>query len=258
MQWDIATGKELVKRSFKGLNVAFTDFSPDGKLFASSTDRMQILDLATGREGTFDALASGHPIRQVVFSSDGRLLVGVHEKVGESLVGVWETATGKVVLSFPWPYGGIRPMQVSPDGRVLASAYNNTVLTWDLSPSGWDAARLPKDWPIVQLLEEWQRLGAEDAPAAYRAVWTLTAAKDKAAVFLKDRLRPVQVADPDRAGGAPGIVAGESLRRLRAIQVLERIATPAAREVLAALASGSPTARETLEASLALQRLKWR
>ncbi len=50
--------------------------------------------------------------------------------------------------------------------------------------------------------------------------------------------------------------AGESLRRLRAVRVLEQIATPSARAVLAHLAAGAEGARETLAAHAALQRLQ--
>ena len=44
------------------------------------------------------------------------------------------------------------------------------------------------------------------------------------------------------------------LRRLRAMQVLERVGTPEARRVLADLADGLPLAAETREARAALAR----
>jgi hypothetical protein len=51
------------------------------------------------------------------------------------------------------------------------------------------------------------------------------------------------------------VPSGETLRTLRAIQVLERIGTKEAREVLKKLAGGAEAARETLEANEALVRL---
>ena len=42
---------------------------------------------------------------------------------------------------------------------------------------------------------------------------------------------------------------------LRAVEVLERIGTPEARQVLAKLADGAPEARLTQEAKASLQRL---
>jgi len=47
----------------------------------------------------------------------------------------------------------------------------------------------------------------------------------------------------------------EELRTLRAIQVLERIGSPEARQVLATLAEGAPLARPTVDAKAALERL---
>jgi hypothetical protein len=49
--------------------------------------------------------------------------------------------------------------------------------------------------------------------------------------------------------------AGERLRSLRAVEVLEHAGTESARELLTRLASGAPEARLTREAKGALQRL---
>jgi hypothetical protein len=49
--------------------------------------------------------------------------------------------------------------------------------------------------------------------------------------------------------------APAALRRNRAIQVLERIVSPEARLGLETLAKGVPTARETQNAKVALERL---
>jgi hypothetical protein len=54
------------------------------------------------------------------------------------------------------------------------------------------------------------------------------------------------------AGKAP---SGELLRSLRAVEVLEMMATPEARQLLQKLAGGAPEARLTCEAKAALERL---
>jgi hypothetical protein len=50
----------------------------------------------------------------------------------------------------------------------------------------------------------------------------------------------------------------EQLRPLRAVELLEQIATPEARQLLEALAGGSRDAGLTRDARAALERLKWR
>jgi hypothetical protein len=47
----------------------------------------------------------------------------------------------------------------------------------------------------------------------------------------------------------------DQLRAVRAVEVLERIGSPQARRVLAALAGGAPQAQLTVEAQTALERL---
>src|SRR5262249_28782096 len=57
------------------------------------------------------------------------------------------------------------------------------------------------------------------------------------------------------AHGPKPLPTGEALRQMRALEVLEMIGTPEARQVLGALARGAPGARMTQEASAALERL---
>jgi HEAT repeat protein len=72
------------------------------------------------------------------------------------------------------------------------------------------------------------------------------------------RLRPLEVRlRAERLlGWAEGVPGPEALRELRAVEVLERIATPAARAVLKRLASGARVAPLTREASAALARMR--
>lgn len=54
------------------------------------------------------------------------------------------------------------------------------------------------------------------------------------------------------------VIAPEQLRNLRAVEALERIATPAAQQLLGTLAQGDPEARLTRDANQSLSRLQRR
>ena len=89
---------------------------------------------------------------------------------------------------------------------------------------------------------------------ACRTIWVLAAEPERVVTFLADRLKPINPDDPARDTSLGPIAAGETLRGLRAIAVLEKIATPQARVLLERLASGLEGARETRDARAALRR----
>jgi hypothetical protein len=53
-----------------------------------------------------------------------------------------------------------------------------------------------------------------------------------------------------------GLPSGEELQALRAVEVLERVGGPEARQALTALSAGAPAAPLTVEAQKALKRIK--
>ena len=71
------------------------------------------------------------------------------------------------------------------------------------------------------------------------------------ATFLEKRWRIESLLEKQRGP----VRQPEILRALRAVVVLEEIATPEARKVLQKLASGAPDARLTQEAKASLERL---
>jgi hypothetical protein len=74
--------------------------------------------------------------------------------------------------------------------------------------------------------------------------------------LLSDRLKPIRWDDPDKDTSIGPKAIGETLRRMRAIAVLEKIGTPEARRVLGRLVTGLDGARETRDARAALRRLE--
>ena len=73
-------------------------------------------------------------------------------------------------------------------------------------------------------------------------------------LIVSDRLEPIRQDNPDKDPSLGPIALGETLRRLRAIAVLEKVGTPESRRVLEQMATGLEGARETCDAKAALRR----
>ena len=125
-------------------------FSPDGKVLAASlylpekqTLRIKLWDVASGRElrsitsrvtpKVYGRGADGSPlymlVSNIVFSPDGRLLVGVAG--GNSKVQVWDWSQRKVIKTFVGGDG--TALAFSRDGRSLASGSEQAIYLWDLA-----------------------------------------------------------------------------------------------------------------------------
>jgi WD40 repeat protein len=191
----------------------------------------------------------------LAFSPDSRLLAsgaGDYTRSTDRSVRVWELATGREIRRFDWHRAGITSVAFLPDGRRLASSSADaTAIIWDIATT----SRAPAPSPL-DLDRLWSDLGGDDASSAYRAIWTMTAASDRVLPFLAGRLKAIEVDDPNKDTTLGPIATGETLRRLRAIAVLEKIGKPEARKVLERLASGLEGARETRDARATLRRLE--
>jgi hypothetical protein len=96
--------------------------------------------------------------------------------------------------------------------------------------------------------QELEKLGEIAAPACRKAL------EQKPSVEARRRLEAL-LEKQSREWQNP---SSERLRTLRAVEVLEHIGTPEARQVLETLAKGAPEARLTQEAAESLQRLSRR
>ncbi|HLJ93719.1 MAG TPA: sigma-70 family RNA polymerase sigma factor [Gemmataceae bacterium] len=274
--WDTATGKEI--RQFVAGHadrIYPVAFAPNGKWVAcwGQEELILVYDLATGEE--IQRLEAPGAPSCLAFSPDSRTLA-CGESSGRSIV-LLETASNRTRHRFAGHGGRINALVFWPDGKLLASgSQDTTALVWDLLGIG----RLPRQEAHLSadaLGACWANLASLDASTAYDAIGKLVSAPRESASFLAQHLSAVPY-DPaedflrqtlerrpsaevrHRASGLLAKVEGRNggsgwLQRLRAIETLEAIATPEAREVLQKFASGAQDARLTQEAKASLERL---
>jgi hypothetical protein len=307
--WEAATGK-LIREWLSDKTISQLAISPDGRTLAAGLKggEVALWEITTARErGRFQA----HPgIRwsggfALAFAPDGRTLASASE---EGTIRLWEPATGKRLAELSGHRGPVGCLAFSPDGKGLVSAGMETsALVWDAAE--WTGRPADTALRPEQLKTLWDQLAGADAKNAYQAIVSLANVPAQSVPLLREHLRPVAPADPDRLArllaelddeqaavrdkataelGRQADLAEELLRKalanppsaearqrlekllelvdsstmppeqlqmLRAIELLERIGTPPAREVLTTLAKGAPKARVTREVKTSLDRL---
>ncbi len=133
--WDLAAGREVLRRDDQGGSFHSAAFSPDGRRLATAwwgesnvsrleqKHRVLSWDLETGRE----RLNLDVPYRPALaFSPDGRRLAGgISAEPGREETAelrVWDVASGESVLTRRLAYGYVGGLAYSPDGTSLAVA----------------------------------------------------------------------------------------------------------------------------------------
>jgi WD40 repeat protein len=250
-----------------GLGVG--DLSPDGRWLAHmdwSTDDVVILlrDLENPEDGEPKALR-GHqlPITSVAFSPDGKYLVSTSEDHTALVWDMREFATA--------------PKRRRPDPSGVEAHW--TALGDKDAEKADRATMVLEKIPDVTIPLLKARLRLAAAPEADR-LRRLVAELDSAEFAVRDKAnreleRLGDLAEPalqEALKGNPSAEAAkrigqlldklqepisdpEQLRYIRAVEVLERIGTSEAAELLKALAKGTPAARVTKEAKASLERL---
>lgn len=139
--WDVSTGKEL--RRFEGHTdtVGSLAFSPTGRYAVSGgwDHTVRLWDLATGKE-VRTLLGHEEAVWSVAYSPDGKYVIsgaGTTDdfRSGKKVrivhagctLGIWETSTGRELLSLGHPRP-VRTVAFSPDGRAIISGSDDGVV----------------------------------------------------------------------------------------------------------------------------------
>jgi hypothetical protein len=100
---------------------------------------------------------------------------------------ICELVSRKEVLRFKGDRSIVAALAFSPDGKTLASGLRNgTAVLWSVVPDHFSENNIEKLWSA---------LAGQDAAQAYRAQWRLSELARDAVPFLRNRVRPVPIAD---------------------------------------------------------------
>jgi len=271
--WELASGKERLTIKAVGAKTYAVAFSPDGRFLAAGgtdkhigiADMVWILD---ARNGEVIHKFEGHQswMSQLAFSPDGKRLASGCQ---DTTILIWDVAD--------------LPSAHQPQSAKL-SAGELDQLWSDLAADDaekayraiWKLVAVPRQ--AVPLLKgRLKPAVAIDSERASRLIADLDStsftAREKAFEdlsrlddFAEPGLRKKLAAKPSLEtrrrietllGKLQGpVTSAEKLRSLRAVEVLEHIGTPEAKNLLTVLAGGAPEARLTQEAKGALMRLQ--
>jgi RNA polymerase sigma factor (sigma-70 family) len=217
--WDLATGKELLRRDGFSSQVGCLAFSPDGR-----------------------SLASGH--------GDGTILVWDVAVVG----GHAETRPDQRRINEWWSdLAGEDAVKAYRAVWRLAAVPGQTV-NWLR-----DRLQPAREVPADQLRAVIVDLDSNDFSQRQAASKRLASLADRAVPALRAALKGDLSAEQRRRieealASLAAVPPAKTLRDLRAVEVLERIGTQEAKALLEKLAQGAPEARLTREAKASLQR----
>jgi RNA polymerase sigma factor (sigma-70 family) len=263
--WELATGQERVRLSGNHHLVSCLAFAPDGKVLALGTSdgSVRVWDPMVGNELR---RLEGHRgvVKSVAFSRDGKRLVSGST---DTTVLIWDTTE---LITQSAPTGTLVTGQQEVLWRDLASADSARAYRAmrTLLADRQETVRFLKDRlrPIPptdsRQIARWvSDLDADDFAVREKATAALVELGDLAAPALRRALANRPSAELRRRvesllGTLAPASSPELLRAVRAVEVLERLATPEARGLLTTLAHGAPDARLTREATAALDRLK--
>jgi serine/threonine protein kinase/DNA-binding SARP family transcriptional activator/WD40 repeat protein len=167
--WNATTGELLFNSGEPEIpEVPTNAFSPDGTLLTAVNEtEIVVYEVVTWKEVVRRPLEEAW-LSKVVFTPDGRNLIGISD--AEASVVVVDTATWEQSAVLTGHRGNLRDVDVSPDGRLIASSDSTgLVRIWEVS-TGEALQGIPFEQTVenVEFVDERHLLVTEtDGPAAY-------------------------------------------------------------------------------------------
>ncbi|OAI53139.1 hypothetical protein AYO44_16275 [Planctomycetaceae bacterium SCGC AG-212-F19] len=262
--WEVASGKERCQLGEGGDCCVSVAFSPNGKLLVSAHDsrKVRLWDVATGKKIN-EVVGHNDVVWSVCFAPDGKTFATGSKDTTVLLWDVTELSKGQPIIDSQallveqvWAELASTDAGKSHRAMIALMRTPQETVAWlakNLRPtSGVD----PKE--LARLIGD---LENNDFGARERATKELERLGEVAELALKNALADKPSLETRRRlTGLLDTVAkrelsADQLRALRAVEVLERLGTPDARQVLQVLAQGAAGARQTREAQAALDRL---
>jgi WD40 repeat protein len=198
---EVSTGKELRRLKGHAYAVASLAFLPGGEaLISGSQDgTLRLWDVATGQE-RLCLRPSPQPepdgVNGLSLSADGQFVASAGQ---DRVVRVWELATGAEVRTFRGHQGDVYAVAFAPDGRALASGgRDSTVLVWDAGGQAASGARKARPLSAQEIEAAWADLAGREGVRGERAMWALVGATGQGLSLLRQRLRPIPLAEAAR------------------------------------------------------------
>jgi RNA polymerase sigma factor (sigma-70 family) len=132
-RWDLASGKKIGQQTLTTPVPGHGSLSPDGRIFArpeEDRESVTLLDPMTGRE--IARARDCNPRGALEFSAAGAVMTCCNR---DSIVRIWDTATGKVRARFKALSTKIDCIALSPDGKRLAltGRADYAIHVWDVA-----------------------------------------------------------------------------------------------------------------------------
>jgi WD40 repeat protein len=276
--WDVASGTELIqflpdetRANTPGIparqsRIRLT-WSPDGRALAVGDYKVRLWELATlGVRRELPGHRDG-PVRALAFAPDSQVLASASS---DTTVLIWDTATTDRPISEKAPMNHSIlekhwwALAENDAGRAFAAIIDMVSAPHD--SAAWIRERVkPADPLDPQRIE---KLIGDLDDKQFKTRQTATAellqmgdrvvpAIDKALATKPALETHLRLQDLRKRLISP-VLKNEPLRVFRALEVLERMGTPEARDVLQMLADGAPGAMVTTQARAALERLRGR